>query len=171
MDTRTHAHTHAHTSNFTSHQISASQNDLHVGKGFLSVRSYYPMEVSSLHDTPITANSGCAISLQLTSPPPEPLPPNSPGSWTPRRMSEPASTWSERRSLRHEKDVLRDPPLVFWMVLSFPLRLSAGKPPPCQDPRPEADAKPHLSLGTVGPEGGLSVPPSQLLEEFPCVSH
>lgn len=135
MDTRTHAHTHAHTSNFTSHQISASQNDLHVGKGFLSVRSYYPMEVSSLHDTPITANSGCAISLQLTSPPPEPLPPNFPGSWTPRRMSEPASTWSERRSLRHEKDVLRDPPCILDGAV-LPPEAQCWKAPTMPGPTP-----------------------------------
>lgn len=39
---------HARTPDFYSHQISASQNDLHAGKGFLSVRSCYQMEVLSL---------------------------------------------------------------------------------------------------------------------------
>ena len=137
--TSTNTHTHAHTPDFHAHQISASPNDLHVGKVFVTVRVIIRWEFS-LSPLPVhyCKCGSCTVLPISTIPCPNPSASRPPRLWNAHgECPKPACNRCPKEGpLRTKRTLLRNLS-IFLMVLSFCMRLSARKhPQPCQSPTP-----------------------------------
>ena len=141
--TSTNTHTHAHTPDFHAHQISASPNDLHVGKGFVTVRVIIRWEFS-LSPLPVhyCKRGSCTVLPISTIPCPNPSASRPPRLWNAHgECPKPACNWCPKEGpLRTKRTLLRNLNHIFNGAVLLHEAQCWKAPPTMPEPHPSPGA-------------------------------